>query len=139
MQNRPNIYLLSTASIFSAKYKGSDGIESNSTFNNKLVANILADYPPVDLPASIAAGVEKLDEQHYNSHRFDNYFRTDLRFGFRLNNSGRKISQTIYLDLQNVTARDNMFLQRYNHACTEFSFNSSKYSIRMIFNTNSNT
>ncbi|MBO9635792.1 MAG: TonB-dependent receptor [Chitinophagaceae bacterium] len=135
-------YLLGTASIFSAKYKGSDGIERNSTFNNKLVANILAGkewkmgrsgknaftldfklataggryYTPVDLPASIAAGVEKLDEQHYNSLRFDNYFRADLRFGFRLNNSGRKISQTIYLDLQNVTARDNVFIQRYNRA-----------------------
>ncbi len=35
-------YLLGTASIFSAKYKGSDGIERNSTFNNKLVANMLA-------------------------------------------------------------------------------------------------
>ncbi len=43
-------------------------------------------------------------------------FRADLRFGFRLNNSNRKISQTIYLDLQNVTARDNVFIQRYNRA-----------------------
>lgn len=135
-------YLLTTASIFSAKYKGSDGIERNSTFNNKLVANLLAGkewkmgrsgknaftidfklataggryYTPVDLPASIAAGVEKLDERNFNSLRFDDYLRADLRFGFRLNNSGRKFSQTIYLDLQNVTARDNVFIQRYNRA-----------------------
>ena len=135
-------YLLTTASIFSAKYKGSDGIERNSAFNNKLVGNMLAGkewkmgrggkntftidfklatpggryYTPVDLPASIAAGVEKLDEQHYNSLRFDNYFRADVRFGFRLNNSNKKISQTVYLDLQNVTARENVFIQRYNRA-----------------------
>ena len=135
-------YLLTTASIFSAKYKGSDGIERNSTFNNKLVANILAGkewkigkggknaftvdfklataggryYTPVDLPASIATGVEKLDERNFNTLRYDNYFRADLRFGFRLNNSSKRISQTIYLDLQNVTARENIFIQRFNRA-----------------------
>ncbi|NML23938.1 TonB-dependent receptor [Pseudoflavitalea sp. G-6-1-2] len=135
-------YLLTTASLFDARYKGSDGIERNSTFNNKLVANVLAGkewkigktgknaftadlkltsaggryYTPVDLEVSRLAGVEKLDERNFNAQRFSDYFRADVRVGFRLNNTKRKISQTIYLDLQNVSNRDNVFTQRYNRA-----------------------
>jgi hypothetical protein len=133
-------YLLTTASLFDSKYKGSDGIERNSTFNNHSVLNILAGkefkmgstgrnvftvdlkmaysggryYTPVDLAASERAGTEKLDETRYNTEQFPDYFRLDTRFGFRLNSAKRRLSQTLYLDLQNVTNRDNVFVRRYN-------------------------
>lgn len=133
-------YLLTTASIFDAKYKGSDGVERTSTFNNKVVINVLAGrewkigrggknaftadlkvanaggryYTPVDVPASVAAGREILDESKYNAERLPSYFRADLRFGLRLNNAKRKIAHTIFLDLQNVSNRENVFVQRYN-------------------------
>jgi hypothetical protein len=133
-------YLLTTASLYDSKYKGSDGIERNSTFNNRSVLNVLAGkefkmgssgrnvftvdikmaysggryYTPVDLAASERAGQEKFDERFYNSEQFPDYFRLDTRFGFRLNSSKRRLSQTIYLDLQNVTNRDNVFVRRYN-------------------------
>jgi hypothetical protein len=133
-------YLLTTASVFDATYKGSDGVERASTFNNRIVLNVLAGrewkigrdgknaftvdlkvanaggryYTPVDIPASVAAGVEKLDESKYNAERLPSYFRADLRFGFRLNNAKRKISHTIFIDLQNVSNRENVFTQRYN-------------------------
>jgi hypothetical protein len=138
-------YLLTTASVFDSKYKGSDGLERNSTFNNRSVLNVLAGkewkmgnsgrnvftldikmaysggryYTPVDLAASARAGTEKLDELHYNSQQFPDYFRLDTRFGFRLNSSKRRLSQTIYLDLQNVTNRDNVFIRRYNQVQKE--------------------
>jgi hypothetical protein len=138
-------YLLTTASVFDSKYKGSDGVERNSTFNNRSVLNMLAGkewkmggsgrnvftldlrmaysggryYTPVDLAASARAGTEKLDEMHYNSQQFPDYFRLDTRFGFRLNSSKRRLSQTIYLDLQNVTNRDNVFIRRYNQVQKE--------------------
>lgn len=138
-------YLLTTASVFDSKYKGSDGIERNSTFNNRSVLNVLAGkewkmggsgrnvftvdikmaysggryYTPVDLTASARAGTEKLDETLYNSERFPDYLRLDTRFGFRLNSSKRRLSQTIYLDLQNVTNRDNVFVRRYNQVQKE--------------------
>lgn len=134
------IYVLATASIFDASYKGSDGIERNSTFNNQTVFNLLAGremkvgrqrrnifsidiklagsggrfYTPVDVAASIAANEEKLDETRYNDLRLPGYFRVDTRFGLQLNSRKRKISHTIYLDLQNVTNRDNVFTRRYN-------------------------
>lgn len=133
-------YLLATGSLFDAKYKGSDQIERNSTFNNKNVLNVLVGrewkmgyqghnsftidikcsrsggryYTPVDLDRSIALQKEVLDETRYNSEQLKSYFRLDTRFGFRLNNPGKHRSHTIYLDLQNVTNNDNIFVQRYN-------------------------
>jgi hypothetical protein len=133
-------YLLTTASLFDSKYKGSDGIERNSTFNNRSVLNVLGGkewkigasgrnaftvdikftysggryYTPVDLAASALAGMEKLDETRYNAEQFPEYFRLDTRFGFRLNSSKRRLSHAIFLDLQNVTNRENVFVRRYN-------------------------
>lgn len=134
------IYVLATASIYDSRYKGSDGVERNSTFNNKAVFNLLAGremkigrqrrnifsidiklassggryYTPVDVAASIAANTEKLDESRYNSLRLPDYFRVDTRFGLQFNSRKRKISHAFYLDLQNVTNRDNVFTRRYN-------------------------
>ncbi len=131
-------YLVGSASLFDSKYKGSDGIERNSTFNFGYVANVLGGREwkagsrsaitldirfstiggryatPVDLAQSIQQRKEVLDESRYNSEQLDNYLRLDTKFGFRINSKKRKLSQTFYLDLQNVTNRKNIFLQRYN-------------------------
>lgn len=69
---------------------------------------------PVDIAASIAAGREILDETRYNEVQLDGYFRLDTKFGYRLNSKKKRFSQTFYLDLQNVTNRQNIFLQRFN-------------------------
>ncbi|MCA6445543.1 MAG: hypothetical protein IM562_00115, partial [Chitinophagaceae bacterium] len=55
-----------------------------------------------------------LDETRYNTDQLKGYFRLDTKFGFRINSSKRKMSQTVYLDLQNVTNQKNIFLRRYN-------------------------
>lgn len=133
-------YLLTTGSVFESTYKGSDGVKRNSTYNYGYVFNMLAGREwkmgkegrnaftidirfstlggkyttPVDLAASIAQGKEVLDEGRYNTERLDNYLRMDTKFGIRINSSKRKLSQTFYLDLQNVSNRENIFLRRYN-------------------------
>jgi hypothetical protein len=131
-------YLLGSASVFDSKYKGSDGIERNSTFNYGYVVNVLGGREwkmgsrsaltldlrlstiggryatPVDLQQSIAQRKEVLDETRYNSEQLGAYLRLDTKFGFRIDSKKRKLSQTFYLDLQNVTNRENIFLQRYN-------------------------
>ena len=133
-------YLLLTTSLFDSKYKGSDLVGRNTTFNNKSIANLLAGhefkigkqktnvfsvdfkmatsggryYTPIDLAASVAANEEKLNESSYNTERLPNYFRIDTRFSIRLNSRKRKVSQTLYVDLQNVTNRKNIFVKRYN-------------------------
>jgi hypothetical protein len=134
-------YVLGTVSLFDSKYKGSDGILRNTAFNYHYVFNLLAGREwkvghkgdaitfdtrlstiggryttPVDIVASKKAGYEILDTLHYNSQRLDSYFRLDTKFGFRINSGKRKRSQTFYLDLQNVTNRQNIFLLQYNNS-----------------------
>ncbi len=133
-------YGLFTLSLFDSKYKGSDGVERNTAFNGRYVANALAGrefplgksgrrfltldtkltaaggrpYTPINLEASRAAGEEVTFENQAFSQRLDAYFRWDVKIGFRLNSARRKLSQTFFLDFQNVTNRQNIFAMRYN-------------------------
>ncbi len=135
-------YLLLTGSLFDSRYKGSDGISRNTAFNYKHVFNALvgkewkighsganaitADIrlstiggryaTPVNVGASIKAGYEIDDTLHYFSNRLGDYFRLDTKFGYRTNSKKHKLSQTFYLDLQNVTNRKNIFLLEYDQA-----------------------
>ena len=138
-------YGLLTASVFDSKYEGSDGIERNTAFNNGYVFNFLAGrewkigkakrnaftldtkittaggryYTPVDLEASKAAGFEVLFEDQAFSERQTPYFRFDLKFGFQINSPRKKLSHRFYIDIQNVTDNENIFVQRYNRQNNE--------------------
>ncbi len=133
-------YGLLTGSFFESKYTGSDGVERNSPFNNGYVVNLLAGkefkigkarksvlfvdtrlttsggryYTPVDLEASQQAGFEVQQEALAHSQQHDAYFRWDLKFGIKLNSKTKKQSHHLYVDLQNVTANENIFARRYN-------------------------
>lgn len=133
-------YGLLTASVFDAQYKGSDGIQRSTAFDNGYVVNLLAGkeikigrdkrnaltfdvkfttaggrpYTPVNLEASQSAGEEILLDDQAFSLRYDDYLRLDLKFGYQLNSKKRKFSQQFFIDLQNVTNNDNIFAKRYN-------------------------
>jgi len=134
-------YGLATLSLFDSKYKGSDGVERSTAFDGGYVFNVLAGkefklgstgrraltfdtklttaggrpYSPVNLDASRAAGREIIYDEKAFSLRQDDYFRWDVKFGFRTNSAKRKLSQTFFLDFQNVTNRENIFALRYNN------------------------
>lgn len=138
-------YSLLTASVFDSKYKGSDGVERNTAFNNGYVLNVLAGkefkfgkdgrnaftidtkltyaggryYTPVDLEASQATGFEILKEDEAYSLQYDPYFRWDVKFGVQFNSSKRKLSHQFYFDIQNVTNNENIFAKRYNRQTNE--------------------
>jgi hypothetical protein len=133
-------HLLATGSFFESKYKGSDGIERNTPFNNGYVLNLLAGkefkigkakknvflidtklstsggrwYTPINLDASREVGFEVLDESRAFSQQYDNYFRWDLKLGMKFNSAKSKVSHQFYVDLQNVTNRQNVFVRQYN-------------------------
>ncbi len=133
-------YSLFTSSFFESKYEGSDEIERNSPFNNGYVLNLLAGkefktgasgknilfldtrlttsggryYTPVDLDASRQSGFEVLREDLAFSEQYDSYFRWDVKFGIKINSRLKKQSHQFYVDLQNVTANENVFVRRYN-------------------------
>ena len=133
-------YGLLTSSFFESKYEGSDGIERNTPFNNGYVVNFLAGkefktgrsgknilfvdtrlttsggryFTPVDLEASRNAGFEVLQEDVAFSQQYEDYFRWDVKFGLKINSRTKKTSHQFYVDLQNVTANENIFVRRYN-------------------------
>ena len=133
-------YSLVTASLFDSRYKGSDGVERETAFNGKYVLNALAGkefklgstgrrfltldtklttaggrpYTPVNLEASRQAGREIRYEDQAFSGRLDDYFRWDFKLGMRLNSARRTLSQTFFLDFQNVTNHANIFALQYN-------------------------
>jgi len=133
-------YGLMTGSLFESKYTASDGIERNTAFNNKYVFNLLAGkefkfgskgknaftldmkltnaggryYTPVDLEKSMVYQTEVLQNDQRFSERYTPYFRLDFKIGCRLNSGKRKFSQQFFLDFQNITNRENVFINRYN-------------------------
>ncbi len=71
-------------------------------------------FTPIDLEASQATGSEVLIEEEAFSQQYDDYLRWDVKFGFKLNSKRKKQSHQFYVDLQNITNRENVFVQRYN-------------------------
>jgi hypothetical protein len=139
-------YGLFTSSIYSSKYKGSDGVERNTAFNGKYVFNILggkewsvgsekrnkisADikctnaggraYTPINLEVSNATGREQLSTDAYSDF-YANYFRLDFKLGYTLNSRTKKLSQSFAIDLQNITNNKNVFSQSYDERSQSIS------------------
>lgn len=133
-------YGLLTVSVFDSQYKGSDGVGRSTAFNGRYVINLLAGkefaldktgrraltldtkvtraggrpYTPVDLEASRRDGIQRNLEDQAFTLRLDDYFRWDFKIGFRSNSPKRKMSQTFFLDFQNMTNHENVFTLRYN-------------------------
>lgn len=134
-------YGLLTGSIYESKYKGSDDIERNTAFNGRYVYNILVGkeiklgkakrnsftvdakmtqaggryFTPVDLAASLASHEQVLKGDAYAfSEKNADFFRLDIKAGFVVNSKKRKLSQSLFFDIQNVTNNKNVFAQRYN-------------------------
>lgn len=139
-------YMLVTTSLFESQYKGSDGVQRNTAFNNNYVLNTLLGkewrfgssgqnawtfdtklttsggrpYSPIDIDASRAnAGREVRMESSAYSERYGQYFRWDVKFGIRLNK--QKVSHQFFVDFQNVTNRENEFVRRYNDVTDEIN------------------
>lgn len=134
-----NYYFLITGSVYDSKYKGSDGIERNTAFNNQYAVNILAgkEIPlgkekqnalilsfrqvatggmwstPIDLEASRASGFAVYDNSMAFSEQLPAYWRTDIRIGFRKNK--KKITEEFGLDFQNLFNRKNVFNRSFNN------------------------
>jgi CarboxypepD_reg-like domain/TonB-dependent Receptor Plug Domain len=129
-------YYLVTVSLFNSRYQGSDKVWRNTAFNTIYVSNLLAGkefrlsqtssfsvdtrivlsggklYTPFDLPASSAAGYVVFDETKAYSERNQPYWRWDLKFSFTRN--GRKATHKWFIDLQNLSNRQNLYVRTLN-------------------------
>ena len=132
-----NYYFLITNSLFNSKYKGSDGVERNTPFNNKYVVNALAGKEiavgnrnntlslnwkitsaggryvrPIDLASSAEQRATVYQDNRAYSENLSSYFRMDFKFGYKINRS--RLTHEIALDLQNITNKENVYQQAYN-------------------------
>lgn len=129
-------YFLFTTSLFESKYKGSDNILRNTAFNGNYVFNLLGGkefklnekyilifdirstyaggkrYVPIDLNASILAKDEVRDGTHAYENKYPDYFRIDVKPGFRLN--FKNTTHEFSVDIQNLTQNNNVFQQVYD-------------------------
>lgn len=136
-------YGLLTGSVFESQYTGSDNIRRSTAFSNNYVFNVLGGkefkigknnrlttdfkftmaggrkYTPVDLEASQKIDSEVLFEERAFSERYPYYMRLDFKIGIALNSNKKKFSQQFFLDFQNITNRENVFVNRYNRVTNE--------------------
>lgn len=134
-------YGLITGTLYESKYRGSDDVKRNTAFNGRYVYNVLVGkeirfgqakrnaltfdlkmtqaggryFTPVDLAASQLAReqVEKGDAYAF-TERNPSFFRIDVKAGVVVNSKKRKLSHSLFFDIQNVTNHKNVFAQRYN-------------------------
>ncbi|AEV32699.1 hypothetical protein Oweho_1711 [Owenweeksia hongkongensis DSM 17368] len=141
-------YFLSTISLYQSQYQGSDEVWRNTAFNGNYVANLLGGkefvlgkkkqnsenrktitldgkvtyaggqrYTPIDLQQSIIDGEAVYAKDDAYGAQFDPYFRADIRIGYKV--SGKKVTQELALDIQNVTNSQNPFGVDYNKSTQE--------------------
>jgi hypothetical protein len=132
-----NYYFLITTSLFEAKYKGSDGIERNSAFNNNYVINLLGGYEfklgkNTFLTAStkfVTAGgnryvpytVEQDNNGRYTpeydysrayEEQYPDYLRLDIMLTLRLNQ--KRVANEWIIDFENLTNKKNLYYNSVN-------------------------
>ncbi len=119
-----------TGAVFESKYKGSDGIERNTDYNGNFAANLLVGkefkfndkhslliggkvtvaggkrYGLIDTLRTQVQREIVFQDKQYNEFQFQNYFRTDIKFTYRIN--AKKVTHEISLDIVNVTDRQNI-------------------------------
>ncbi len=128
-------YFLLTTSLFDSKYRGSDGVLRNTTFNSRIAANLLASkeftfqkgsalnlggkityaggrwYGPVDEQASAYEQEVIFIDRAVNTLQFRPYFRLDAKVSFRWNRP--KVSHEFSIDMINLTNHKNILTLTY--------------------------
>lgn len=130
-----SFFFLVTASLYESTYKGSDGIKRNTTYNGNFTTNFLAGkefklgekqvfsagikvtyaggkrYGYVDRAASELQREIVFSDSLFNTRRFKDYFRLDLKVSWKYNTT--KITHEIGLDLVNVLNTHNVLMLAY--------------------------
>jgi len=131
-----SFFFLFTASLFDAKYKGSDGIERNTDYNGQYATNLLVGkefktgdkstlslgtkitvaggkwYGYVDTAASNFQNELVFLDSAYNTRQFHPYFRADFKINFKIN--AKKVTHEFALDLVNVFGIKNILGLSYS-------------------------
>ena len=145
---REGWFMLLTASVFDAKYKGADGVSRNTDFNGKYSWNFLASkewklspslglvtglkatmaggrwYGPVDDEASLAQREIIFIDQDRNTQQFDDYFRLDIKTNLTWNRP--ETTWELGIDFVNILGTENIL--KLTYAPDEMDQNDPNYS-----------
>jgi len=145
---REGWFMLLTASVFDAKYKGADGVSRNTDFNGKYSWNFLASkewklspslglvtglkatmaggrwYGPVDDDASLAQREIIFVDQDRNTQQFDDYFRLDIKTNLTWNRP--ETTHELGIDFVNILGTENIL--KLTYAPDEMDVNDPNYS-----------
>jgi hypothetical protein len=128
-------FFLACASVFDSRYKTNTGVWYNMRYNTRFTGSLLAGYEwalfggklevgtrlvymggqffsPVDVEASAKARTTVYDESQPFTLQMPNYARADLRLAWRI--SKNKRATQISIDVQNLTAHQNVWRQQYD-------------------------
>ena len=130
-------FFLLTGSLYDSKAVGQDGVKRNTDFNGKFATNAVAGmehklknssfnwsgkltwgggkrYGPFDMEKSKIVGEGVALDAQRNTLQFHDYFRFDLKLGWKKNSAKRKITHEIAIDLINVTNNSNYLGYTYS-------------------------
>lgn len=150
-------FFLITGSLYDSRYRGSDDVLRNTSFNGNYACNVLAGREftigkrkrnflnvsstvmyaggrrliPIDLAASQAAGTTVLMNDLAYSERSDPYFRTDIRVAFR--NNQAKFSHEIAFDIRNLFNTHNYYQRSYDPYSQTIKYDSGLGLFPMVF------
>lgn len=131
------IYFILNNSLYESKYTAADGVERNTRFNGNHLTNFTGGKEfvlrngkktvglnikliyaggfrttPIDLRSSEEKGYTVYNEKEAYSLQNSAYFRTDIGVSMKWNRTRR--TNTLSLDIQNVTNRQNLYGQHFD-------------------------
>lgn len=147
-------YFLITGSLFDSKYKGSNGVAANTTFNGNYALNGLfakewkfvrsslnaggkitfaggRRYGDVDVTASREEGeIIYLNNSNYNLYAFRPYFRVDGKINYRFNRN--RVAHEIAVDLVNLFNIKNILTLTYDPDSPDTNYTREEYQLGFL-------
>jgi hypothetical protein len=130
-----NYFFLVTGTLYRSRYQGSDRVWHSTDFDGRFTTNFLVGreipltqrsllilgakiawaggrrYSGIDTTASAAKKDVVVKDNERNIYKYPNYFRADLRVGYKLN--AKKVTHEVYIDFNNVTNHTNFLSPAY--------------------------
>lgn len=130
-----NWYMMSTATFYDSKFTGSNGVEYNTSFNNRFATSFLAGkefqlskdrtlgfgtnftyaggirYGDIDVERTTETGEIIFLDEGFNDRQFANYLRLDFKISFKKN--AKKVTHEVAFDLVNITGQQNILNLTY--------------------------
>ncbi|MCT4581262.1 MAG: TonB-dependent receptor [Flavobacteriales bacterium] len=150
-----NWYAMSTGAIYDSKFKGSNGVEYNTSFNNNFAINILAGkefelsknrtiglgtkftwgggkrYGNVDIAKTTLTGDIIFEDDKFNEFQFQDYLRLDFKISFKKN--AKKVTHEVAFDLVNVTNQQNILNLTYAPSANEIGNDAIRENYQLGF------